>query len=198
MNTLVPDLVVVSRAILGLVFLLSALPKLRSLRQFASGLADLLGVPATAARVAGTGVVVVEVLLALALLFDIRITPVLPVALGLLLVFAVVLAVNALRPHPLACNCFGGVGGAPHPRRDLIRVALLLICAGVASLTEEYAPPIARWDGVVTAIGAVLLAYWSLGAGDVVALHRAKRLLPIAPRRLSYRTTALRSPVKEA
>jgi uncharacterized membrane protein YphA (DoxX/SURF4 family) len=97
----------VLRLTLGLIFLLSAVAKLRDPAAFVQGVLEYRVLPAPLARVYGRALPFVELGTALLLLSGILLVLATGVAVLMLISFAVAIAIVTLQGHSLACNCFG-------------------------------------------------------------------------------------------
>jgi uncharacterized membrane protein YphA (DoxX/SURF4 family) len=101
------------RFALGFVFLLAAIPKLRSRREFAQAVSSYQLVPLSRVDLVATWLPRLELLCAFALLVGVFVTPVGIAAAALLFSFAGAVAVNLLRGREIDCGCNGAVA----PRR---------------------------------------------------------------------------------
>jgi hypothetical protein len=134
----------VSLEVVGAVFVIAAIAKLRSFSRFLEGLTHALRsrwVKPIALSVVGS-----ELILGPLLVLQVRPNLTAAAAVILLGVFTVFLAVNMLRRNAVPCNCFGFDSGRPIDRRDLLRnLALLVLAAyGVAASSDQSSLLIAR------------------------------------------------------
>jgi Methylamine utilisation protein MauE len=119
------DLHIIAQISVGTVFLLSASAKLRSPRDFASGIEDYEILPARVAFVTALGVILLETWVAIAHITGSLLRLAVPFALGLLASFAIAVVVNLRRGRALPCYCFSAGGGESISRRTLFRLLLL-------------------------------------------------------------------------
>lgn len=178
------EVATVARIVLGLVFALSVLGKVRDVGAFNRSLSNFVHVPASLAVVPTAMVVGAEIVAAVTMLSG-RWT-----ALGWLVVFILLwaflpaLAFNALRPVPLPCHCFGSADDTPRHRWSLIRLTLLFGALGVAAGDRAGADI----PTVLAAIGVVVLGVW-LGQLPTLAVlvSAASPVANPTARRFSYR-----------
>lgn len=117
---------VIERALLtslGLVFLISVLPKLRAPAQFGSAVVAYRVLPPEVARPFAYIVIVVELGLAISFAIEVGLDLSLPVAALLLSAFLIAVALNLRRGHDVPCACFGD----PSERISGHSIARLLI-----------------------------------------------------------------------
>jgi len=110
---------------LGVVFSVAAVPKLRRPTDFARTVAGYKLLPSRLIAVATTGLIAVESFLAIAFLSGWMRGVALPLAMFILVVFAIGVAINLRRGKRIACGCFGS-GGEPISARSLVRLSILL------------------------------------------------------------------------
>ncbi len=101
---------------LGIVFLLSALPKLRRPLPFAHSVVEYRILPAGVAYVFGLALIPLEIFLTLAFLTGWLTDVALPVATLMLIAFLVAVGVNLRRGRQIPCGCFGNVSELISPR----------------------------------------------------------------------------------
>jgi hypothetical protein len=110
----------------GVVFLLSAVGKLRNPRAFAFGIEDYEILPDRLASSAAVLIIVFESWVAIAHITGKGLRLAVPVAFGLLASFAIAVAVNLRRGRVLSCYCFDAGGGKSISRLTLFRLLLLI------------------------------------------------------------------------
>ena len=162
---------------LGGVFLVSSLGK--ALRPMASlrGVAEYELLPVPLAYAFGAVLIPAEAFAAVALLGGFALGVALPLATGLLLLFAAAVAINLRRHRDMLCHCFGSLGGERLSARSLVQLALLIgMALAVWSGGGQAVRLLASPDDVVAA-GAAALAclmagLWLLHADEVVRLYR--------------------------
>ena len=163
---------------LGLLFLVAGLSKLRAPKEFIRAVADYRILP-RAAPVVGAAVIASECFVCAALISDQLLALASLVALGWLVVFALVTGVNLRRGRLIPCHCFGG-GGELIGGRTLARIGLIgagVVLVALARLMANVPPPavLGPSEFVATAGLAVfvaLAAAWLLRAGELRALAR--------------------------
>ena len=161
---------------LGLVFLLAVVPKLRPSAGFARTVAAYRLFPRALAPTIARAVILLEALLAVALLTGTLLQVALPATLALLLAFAGAVAVNLRRNRRVPCGCFG-TDGETISGRSLGRLALLLAAAILVSAAglAEVAPvsllALVGGDGPATSrlleagglsLALLLVGFWAL------------------------------------
>ncbi|HET8684389.1 MAG TPA: MauE/DoxX family redox-associated membrane protein [Micromonosporaceae bacterium] len=181
-------LVVGLRCLLGLVFLVSAVGKVRSQASFTGFVDsvrrfDIL----TLRQVKPVAIAVVATEATVAILLAMRYTVTLGFLLagGLLGVLTGAIAVVVHRGTPQSCRCFG-VASAPLGRRHLVRNTLLVLASvfGVAGSVGVVAPGSAHPGGVALAVACgVALALLVMRFDDIVDLF----VTPTKQRGLSSR-----------
>ncbi len=163
---------------LGVVFLVAGLTKLRAPREFVRAVAEYRILP-QAAPVVGVAVIASECFVCAALVSGQLLGVASLVALGWLVVFAVVTGINLRRGRLIACHCFGG-GGEVIGGRTLGRIGLIgagVVLVALARLMANVPPPavLGPSEFVATAGLAVfvaLAAAWLLRAGELRAIAR--------------------------
>lgn len=181
-------LVVGLRCLLGLVFLVSAVGKVRSQASFVGFVDSLRQFDILPSRqVQPAAIVVVATEAAVPILLAVRDTVALGFLLtgGLLGVLTGAIAVVVHRGTLLSCRCFG-VASAPLGRRHLVRNALLVFASvlGVAGSVGVVAPGSAHPGGVALAVACgAALALLVMRFDDIVDLF----VTPTRQRGLSSR-----------
>ena len=161
---------------LGLVFALSAVPKLRRPLSFAANVEEYRVLPRRASRALAFPLIAVELALALAFLAGAPAAPALAASIALLAVFLLAVAVNLRRGRRVSCGCFGS-SGERISRRAAARLLLLLVAAATLLLLSAagYAG-----DAGLTALGTVpledVLSAWLLAAALLLLGSWALRL----------------------
>ncbi|MEV5443083.1 MauE/DoxX family redox-associated membrane protein [Streptomyces sp. NPDC052644] len=171
--------VVACRALLALVFLVSAAGKLRGRRAFGGFVAEVRAwrlVPAWSVTVVAGGVAVAEAAVPVLLVVPAAVPFGLLVAGSLVAVFTLGIVITRRRGLSARCSCFGRAA-APLGRRHVVRNVFLLgaVGAALAPVTDRGTAP-----AVLVAIGA-----GALGALVVTTLDEITDLfapLPDAPR----------------
>jgi hypothetical protein len=178
-----------SQISLGIVFALSAWPKLRHPLAFAQNVKDYKVLPAPISHIFGLAVILVEVFLAIAMFTGWLTNVALPLAVGLLLTFLMGVSINLVRGRKIACGCFGDEREHISPR-TLVRLILLLIAvlwiaafrsAGIALLSRIDWLPIIGFSFAYLVIIAsmsvflLLLASWLLSTPELFYLMRRSR-----------------------
>ncbi|MBW8875572.1 MAG: hypothetical protein JF614_11470 [Acidobacteria bacterium] len=178
----------VAQLALGLVFLLSALGKLRHPAAFLRGVAEYEVLPVPLAYAFGALLIPVEAFLAAAHLTGWGLGLAVPFGIAVLLAFTTAVAVNLRRNRDLLCHCFDSLGGERVSARSVVQLVLLLgaelfLLGGAAPLTHRLVYPqrVASLGdlalAVLWAIFSLLAGLWLLRADEVVQLfhrHRCK------------------------
>lgn len=120
------EVYLISRLLIGAVFLLSVVGKLEHPRSFTQGIEDYEILPAGTAAGATIFIIIAELFLAIAHLMGWWLRVAVPVGLVVLASFAVAVAVNLVRGRKLPCYCFSTTGGEEISPRTLARLLLLL------------------------------------------------------------------------
>lgn len=184
-----PHLAFAAQLALGIVFLLSALPKLRRPRAFVRSVAAYEILPPGVAQVFALALIPTEVALALAFLTGSLVGVALPLAAAVLLAFLVAVGINLRRGRRVTCGCFGEASEEISPRTT---ARLLLLLTVVLLLAAFRGARGASWPGPesppadvstlayllqVAALAAflILLAAWLLRLPEMVAIARQLR-----------------------
>jgi hypothetical protein len=174
---------------LGIVFLLSALPKLRRPLVFARSVVEYRVLPAKLAYAFALTVIPLEVLFAASFLTGWLLDMTYPLAAGLLLVFLAAVGINLRRGRRITCGCFGDAGEEISPRTFvrlcmLLAVLLILMVPEVLKSSLRIAPdfsglgvmPIALLlPTVFLSTFLLLLGSWILSIPELVFLFRRSR-----------------------
>lgn len=180
-----PELATSFRLLLGGVFAVSALSKLRSPLTFVRAVDNFGLAPHAVAAVGAVVIVALELLVGITLLSGFGAQFGAGISALLLVAFSVVMARNALQPKPLPCHCFGASEESA-PYRTLGRLGLL----NVAVLGMGVAPdPIMASSGqLLVALGIGVIGAWIIEVPAILALHRT----PIPSFRQGSRRVTLR------
>jgi hypothetical protein len=154
---------VFGRCLLAVVFLVSAVGKLRGgrqFREFATSLAGMRLLPARAVRPVAALVATAELTVPLLLAPFVPASLVgagLAVAAGLLTAFAVAIGIALRRRVPASCRCFGGSGTSPLGPQHVVRNAVLVLvaCLGAYASSRQ---PTTDWRAIVLAAPPALAA----------------------------------------
>lgn len=169
--------------VLGVVFLLAALPKLRDRKTFARIVARYRLLPRRLARPFAFAVVASESFLAVAFLTGWLLPIALPLAAAVLLLFAAAVGLSLRRGRRIPCGCFGGEDESVSVR-SVARLGALLAGVAVvaavrpsgvtvAALVGEGAPALRYLVGVGgVAAFLVLAALWLLSLPEFASLWR--------------------------
>src|SRR5574341_510058 len=169
---------------LGIVFLLSALPKLREPLAFVGGVVEYKILPAQVARVFALALIPLEAFLAVAFLTGLWTEIALPLSTVLLSLFLIAVAINLRRGRSVQCGCFGNTGELISPR-TLARLLLLLIVVtfltAFRSRSSSSLPVLARMTAdmstlidfnqiVFLSAFLILLSAWILNLPELISL----------------------------
>lgn len=128
------------RIAIGLVFLVSALGKIRDVRGFLQGVVAYRVIPAPWSIAYGLAVIPLEFLVGVSFISGWSTTWAAPISLLLLVSFFVAVGLSLRRKRSLPCYCFGTGAGEPVSRRTLARISLLLVGTFVAMLGQRQLP----------------------------------------------------------
>lgn len=192
------DLLTVGRLLVGAIFGLSFMAKVRVPGSFAEALRALGFLPARLSTPLALIVIAAEGATATAFLTGMSFAVVLPFTAVLVEAFALVSVQNLLRHDPLPCHCFGPEPRA-QPRRAAIRVALLLLIVGslqVGSALDAASPAPIRVEHVLLVIAMLTLGMWAFAVPELIEA-RARFRLPAEEieRRARRRVSYLRAPL---
>ena len=162
---------------LGGVFLVSSVGKARHPLAFVRGVADYEILPVPVAYAFGAALIPAEAFVALALLSGWAAGVALPLAIGLLLVFAAAVALNLRRHRDMLCHCYGSLGGERLSPRSLVQLALLIgaglfVWSGGGGRVRPLASPEDALVALGLALACLLAGLWLLHADEVVHLFR--------------------------
>ena len=113
---------------LGVVFLLSSLPKLRQPLTFVGSVVEYKILPSQVARVLALALIPLEAFLAVAFLTGWWTEIALPLSMVLLSLFLIAVSINLRRGRSVQCGCFGNTNELISPR-TLARLLMLLTVA---------------------------------------------------------------------
>jgi methylamine utilization protein MauE len=170
--------------VLGAVFLLSVLPKLRDPSSFVRAVERYGLLPAGAVPATAFAVIAIEVFLAGALLTGSLAGIALPLTILLLVAFLVAVWINLDRGRKVPCGCFGDrseiISG-----RVLVRLVLLLIAATLLTILNLVVGVDLRTPGALglqstlgiagLAAFVIIASLWLLSLPELVALAGAAR-----------------------
>ncbi|MEU6714988.1 MauE/DoxX family redox-associated membrane protein [Nonomuraea sp. NPDC046802] len=139
--------------LVGLVFAVTAVSKLRDFQGFARSLPALVPVSGKAPRPLAAVVVVLEASVPILAAVPATTSYGLALACGLLVAFTAAIAFALRRGQRAPCRCFG-TSAAPLGARHLVRNGLLIIAATLAVLLPDGSPVLA---GTAMALGAGLI-----------------------------------------
>jgi uncharacterized membrane protein YphA (DoxX/SURF4 family) len=172
----------VARVIVGLVFLVAAVAKARSIDPFVRSIrecAALAGVRTgrTAARGLAAAIVVLELSLAVLLLTGALPLPASVGGLGLVGLFVFVSVLALVRRREVECNCFGP-SATTLGRETLFRATLLAIPLGLYAVAGRSLWPHGHVDWISSlalVTGGGLLLYWAIRTTSLTSLVRERR-----------------------
>lgn len=182
-------MLLVGRLVLALVFLISAVAKLLDLDASRQAMRNF-GVPGPLARVAGPGLPVVELFIAVLLVPQRTAWVGATAALMLLLVFIGAISHQLARGRTPECHCFGALDSGPVGARTLVRNALLSFLALAVGMTG--------WQNVwatLTEASALTLAVLIIGVSVLLLIALQVSLTLVVGRRLSARLRELTAEV---
>lgn len=169
---------------LGIVFLLSSLPKLRRPLAFAGSVVEYKILPAQVARVFALALIPLEAFLAVAFLTGLWTEISLPLSMVLLSLFLIAVGINLRRGRSVQCGCFGNASELISSR-TLARLLLLLIVVMFLtvfrSISSSSLPVLARMTAdastlidfiqiVFLSIFLILLSAWILNLPELISL----------------------------
>ncbi len=171
---------------LGIVFLLSTLPKLRRPLAFAQSVVTYKVLPDQVAYVFALTLIPLEAFLAIALLTGFLTDIALPLAITLLIVFFVGVGINLKRGRRISCGCFGETSEQISPRTLarlflLLTVVLLLVVfrniggtslPHLGAMTANGSTLIYLLQSVFLAVFLILLGAWILNLPELALLVR--------------------------
>jgi uncharacterized membrane protein YphA (DoxX/SURF4 family) len=172
----------VARVIVGLVFLVAAVAKARSIDPFVRSIRDVTALAgARTGRTAATGlattIVALELTLAVLLLTGALPLPASVGGLGLVGLFVFVSVLALVRRREVECNCFGP-SATTLGRETLFRAALLAIPLGLYAVAGRSSWPhgTADWlSSLALVTGGGLLLYWAIRMPTLVGLVRVRK-----------------------
>lgn len=174
------------RLSLGIVFMLSALSKLRRPHDFAQNVIDYDILPRKIAIGFAFALIPLETFLGIALFAGLMIDAALLLAAVTLIAFLFAVGINMKRGRPIACGCFGGAG-EQISLRTLARLFLLLIAIlvlvrfrnfpgpALPGLEITFADPpalIYLLQTTFLAVFLILMGAWLLNLPELVSLTR--------------------------
>ncbi|MQA18768.1 MauE/DoxX family redox-associated membrane protein [Rugamonas rivuli] len=179
MNAL-PAAALVLRLLVGAVFLLAVLGKLRAPARFRANLTESMGVPPALGMALTPAVILAEAALALMLLGDVQArTFAMPAALVLLIGFTCFVAYKYVTADSVRCSCFGEAE-RPLSVYDLLRNGLLI--GAIACWLYWPAPP-AQWTPAQLALASAAALVLAVGLSrlhEMIVRFRVARA-PQAP-----------------
>lgn len=170
------DVALLSRVLLGLVFGVSSLTKLRDPGGFARGVERFHLMPSGLVALASMALIILEAVVALALILGFATQFAIIAAVALILFFIGLMIRNTRRGESLPCYCFGTGNTDVRPRVVLSRLGflLLLALAVVAGWIEGGASLLTRptADLVLLASLGLVLGAWLLQLPELREWHR--------------------------
>jgi hypothetical protein len=174
---------------LGIVFLLSALPKLRRPFAFAQSVVEYQILPAQVAYVFALALIPLEAFLVIAFLTGWSTDIALPLATVMLLAFLVAVGINLRRGRRVPCGCFGNTSELISLRtlaRLLLLLAIVLLLIAFRSTGGTSLPDLGAMTADVTmlvyllqtaflAAFLTLIAAWILSLPELIPLVRDLR-----------------------
>lgn len=168
--------------VLGVVFLLAAVPKIRRPRRFARTVAGYRLLSKSIAPLAARGLVAVESALAVTLLAGWLTAVAVPVATGMFLIFLAATTHTVRQGRRIPCGCFGDSGELVSPR-TMVRLTVLSAVAMVLLMLRfiAHVPPLTAGDVVTSAYGVqmamlavflLVLATWLLSLPELTFVLR--------------------------
>jgi len=169
---------------LGIVFLLSSLPKLRRPLAFAGSVVEYKILPAQVAYVFALALIPLEAFLAIAFLTGWWTDIALPLSTMLLSLFLIAVAINLRRGRSVPCGCLGNTSELISLRtlaRLLLLLTVILFLAafrstsgtslpGLAALTADVSTLIYFIQTVFLSAFLILLSAWILNLPELVTL----------------------------
>jgi hypothetical protein len=173
--------------LLGAVFLVAAVGKLRNPARFEGALRGYELVPSMLSGPVAGGLVASEAFVGISLLSGLALPVGVPVAGGLLLIFALAVGINLRRGRDVPCGCFGSEAERISIR-TLARLGMLILAVVVFAVVRFVADPIPLDVGSLVADGTIglerlmftaalaaflaLLAAWALHLPEMRVLIR--------------------------
>lgn len=175
-----------SQIALGIVFLLSVLPKFRAPLTFAESVVEYKILPAKTARVLALALIPMEALLAISFMIGWLTDTALPLAMVILIAFLIAVGINLRRDRRISCGCFGDSNEYISPR-TFARLLLLLVAVLLLIVFRSvYRTPLPNMGMMITyptlftyffltaflAVFLLLLATWILSLPELISLVR--------------------------
>ena len=161
-------LFLITRLLLALVFVTSGIAKLRDIRGSIRAMHEF-GMPAPLARLAGTGLPVVEILVAFLLVPPPTVWWGAMGAFLLLLVFSIAISYQLARGRRPECHCFGALDSGPIGGKTLIRNGILSMMALAVAIYRwnDVGPPLMAVTSEISATTplVLVLSAFTLGVG---------------------------------
>jgi hypothetical protein len=180
---------------IGIVFLLSAIPKLRQPHAFVQSVAEYKILPTLVARGFGLLLIPLEAFLAIAFLTGWMTNLAIPLGAMLIIAFLVAVGVNLRRRRRIACGCFGNAR-EQISFRTVVRLCLLLAAAlflfVAKNILDTWLPDLTTTvvtSGMLVyvllpalqAIFLLLIAAWVLSLPELASIVRYRHSLSIPP-----------------
>lgn len=176
-------LVLAAQLSLGIIFLLSAIPKIRQPIAFAHNVIAYDVLPIRVAHAFALIMIPLEALLAISFLTGWLLDSALPIATIILIAFAIAVGINLRRNRKVPCGCFGDASEQISPR-TLVRLLLLLVTTllllilrsalHIQTFTLGFLDNTAAFTYLLLAIFLaaffILLASWLLNLPELISL----------------------------
>ncbi len=177
--------------LLGLVFLVAGLTKLRQPTQFVGALRAYELIPSILERPIAAAVLALEILVSVSFLTGWALSASVPAASVLLLAFAAAVGINLRRGRVVPCGCFGAVGERISPH-TLARIGLLLVAGiGLVAVRVAISDPLDAVSLIGEGVyGLEDLTYTAASAGFLLIFGMWLLRMPEL-------AVVLRSPVKD-
>jgi uncharacterized membrane protein YphA (DoxX/SURF4 family) len=154
-----------ARIAIGLVFVFSAIGKLRDVRGFVKGVVDYQVLPAPLATAYGFLVVPAEAFVGVSFIAGWQVGAGAAVALLLLISFFIAVSINLRRQRDLACHCFGANSGEKVSPRSLARIVLLMAGTLAALLTADSSSALFAGGQIAEGLVKLSVAFFVLAVG---------------------------------
>lgn len=138
--------------LLGVVFLVAAVGKLRNPARFEAALREYELVPSVLIGATAGGLVALEAFVGISLLSGWALPVGLPMAGGLLLGFALAVGINLRRGRDVQCGCFGSAAERIS-MRTLARLGMLILAVVILTVVRLVADPVPLTMGSVITDG---------------------------------------------
>ena len=179
------ELVLVAQLSVGLLFLFSGLTKLATPKSFVASLREYRILPQVIVHSVAALVIGGELLIAASHISGYYLNIMVPIAIGMLVVFLIAVLIVIERGDLVPCQCFGSVDGEYVSSESVIRILVLIFFETMIWLVSDSNPEHSILNGLdlteclfvsSTAVLTLIAFYWGFKLPRLYSLHRPHKI----------------------